>query len=206
MAKQAQSKAVSAKARNQEDLPQTLRLLHLDEIERVRVWGFKALAQGDRGAATTVTLLGSAARRFEAAALRVKDVRMGPGGPEINFPSVKGGGTATVPISEVTWTALSKWCEGKAPNGPLLATEGGEFMHVATLWRVWQQALLDAGVTRRLGVHASRHAAGFLLLRETGDLTKVQAFLRHSTLSTTAAWYSHVHMPDLRAALAKVGI
>jgi site-specific recombinase XerD len=79
-------------------------------------------------------------------------------------------------------------------------------MHVATLWRTFRLALLEAGIKRSVGVHATRHAAGFLLLRATGDLTKVQEFLRHSSLQTTAAWYRHVHMPDLRAGIEKAGL
>ena len=79
-------------------------------------------------------------------------------------------------------------------------------MHVATLWRLFKQTVGAAGIKREVGVHATRHAAGFLLLRATGDLTKVQKFLRHGSLATTAAWYSDVHMPDLRAGIEKAGL
>jgi integrase len=181
-------------------------LLLPDEIERYRVWSLGACVAGERGGALGVAALGTAGRRFELAALRCGDVREGPGGSEVHFPQTKGGGAATVPMSPETFRALSTWTAGKLPSAPLIATESGEFMHVATLWRVFRESLVAAGITRKVGVHATRHAAGFLLLRATGDLTKVQMFLRHSSLATTSGWYSHVHMPDLRAGIEKAGL
>lgn len=155
-----------------------------------------------------MALLGTGGRRFEVAALRCQDVRLGPGGSEVYFPETKGGGPATVPISTETYTTLTGWVIQQGGDGrdPLIPTEQGEFMHVATLWRAFGEALRAAGVTRQLGVHATRHAAGFLLLRATGDLTKVKTFLRHKSLITTSSWYEHVHLPDLRAGLEKAGL
>lgn len=201
MAKQAKSRAL-----NVAPVKPAQKILDAAEIERLRVWGYIACAEGVREGALAVVLLGAGGRRFETAALRCRDVRMGLGGPEVYFPEVKGGGTATVPISEDTWKALSEWTRGKPESAPLIPTESGEFMHVATLWRTFKEALTQAGVQRQVGVHATRHAAGFLLLRATSDLTKVQVFLRHKSLSTTANWYKHVYLPDLRAGLAKAGI
>lgn len=182
------------------------RLLTLPEIERLYAWGLEAASSGERIGALTVTLLGTAARRFEAAALRCEDIRMGLAHPIVHFPKVKGGGEANVPISPTTWNALSTWKRGRAPRSPLIPTEGGAFMHTTTLWRLFRQALRAAGIKRELGVHSTRHAAGFMVLRATGDITKVQAFLRHKNLITTSTWYKHVYLPDLSEALAKAGI
>jgi integrase len=186
-------------------------LFTLDEIERIRTWAFHACVNGDRGGALLVALLGTAGRRFEVAALRCGDVRQGPGGPEVFFPEVKGGGNATVPVSTETFKALSLWAHARVVDGvrssaPLISTDTGSFMHVATLWRLYKQTLVRIGIKRNTGVHATRHAAGFLLLRATNDLTKVQHFLRHSSITTTDAWYKHVHMPDLRAGIEKAGL
>jgi integrase len=182
------------------------RLLTLPEIERLYAWGLNAARAGERAGALAVTLLGTAARRFEAGALRCADVRMGLAHPIVHFPRVKGGGEASVPISPDTWAALSAWKEDRAPRSPLIPTEQGTFMHVATLWRLFRRALLAAGINRDLGVHSTRHAAGFMVLRATGDITKVQAFLRHKNLVTTSTWYKHVYLPDLSEALARAGI
>lgn len=204
MAKQAKSRArANARPSRAKD---NEALFTLGEIEWLRSWGFTQIASGDRRGALIVALLGTAGRRFEIAALRCGDVRRGPGGPEVFFPQVKGGGTATTPISEETFRALAAWAARRTPAAPLVPTESGEFMHVATLWRLYRQVLLAAGIKRDTGVHATRHAAGFLLLRATGDLTKVQHFLRHSSITTTDAWYKHVHMPDLRAGIEKAGL
>lgn len=183
-------------------------LFTLEEIEQLRRWGLIMCRGGDRGGALVTALLGTAGRRFEVAALRSTDVREGPGGPEVFLPEVKGGGSATVPISPETFEALGTWIKAVAlPRGaPLIPTTAGEFMHPATLWRLFKQSVAAAGIKRNVGVHSTRHAAGFLVLRVTGDLTKVQEFLRHKNLATTATWYRHIHMPDLRAALGKAGI
>ena len=187
----------------------------IEEIERIRTWAFKACMDGDRRGALLVALIGTAGRRFEVAALRCGDVRQGPGGPEVFFPEVKGGGNATVPISEETFKALDAWARARVYRiergqilkpAALIPTESGDFMHVATLWRLYKKTLKEIGIKRNTGVHATRHAAGFLLLRATNDLTKVQHFLRHSSITTTDAWYKHVHMPDLRAGIEKAGL
>jgi integrase len=182
------------------------RLFTLPEIVCFHAWALTATARKETPGALGIALLGTAARRFEAAALRCEDIRMGVAGPIVHFPKVKGGGEASVPISPETWEILSAWKLGRPPRSPLLPTEGGGFMHTTTLWRMFRRALLAAGINRELGVHSTRHAAGFLILRATGDITKVQAFLRHSNTVTTATWYKHVHMPDLRDALTKAGI
>lgn len=206
MAKQPKSQAIKRHRPHARAVSQ--RLFTLEEITSLLAWGRAACAVGDRAGALIVALLGTGGRRFEVAALRGTDVRQGAGGPEIFFPEVKGGGSATVPVSQDTYDALVTWVKKVClPRGaPLIPTEGGEFMHPATLWRLFKQAVASAGIKREVGVHATRHAAGFLLLRATGDLTKVQAFLRHSSLTTTDGWYSHVHMPDLRAGLDKAGL
>jgi site-specific recombinase XerD len=182
------------------------KLLDANEIERLRVWAIQALVRGERTGALVVALLGTAGRRFEVAALRCQDIRIGTGGPEVFFPEIKGGGTATVPISDETYHALQGWCAGRSATGPLIPTESGEFMHPATLWREWKAALRAAGITRQVGVHAARHAAGYLLLRATNDITKVRVFLHHRSIATTHQWYTHVHLPDLRAGLTKAGL
>ena len=181
-------------------------LFALPEIEHFHSWSLKSAARKERTGALGTTLLGTAGRRFEVAALRCGDIRMGIDGPIVHFPKVKGGGEASVPISEETWLALSAWKDGRPPQSPLIPTEQGDFLHVTTLWRLFKQALREAGIKRELGVHSTRHAAGFLILRASGDITKVQAFLRHRNTVTTATWYKHVHLPDLREALKKAGI
>lgn len=202
MAQQARSKARASTARPRVNQ----KLLDMNEIERLRAWGADAITRGERMGALVVALLGTGGRRFETAALRCGDIRMGTGGPEVNFPEIKGGGGTTVPISDETYQTLTHWTKGRSPRAPLIPTQKGEFMHVATLWRCFKGALRAAGIKRQVGVHAARHASGFLLLRATGDLTKVQKFLHHKSLATTANWYSHVHLPDLRAGLTKAGL
>ncbi|HEV3059743.1 MAG TPA: tyrosine-type recombinase/integrase [Vicinamibacterales bacterium] len=204
MAKQAKSGARPKDRPKQEKNHE--HLFVVEEIERYRAWSLATCVAGERAGALGVAALGTAGRRFELAALHNGDVREGLGGPEVYFPETKGGGSATVPVSAETFRALKVWTEGKAATAPLIPTEDGEFMHVATLWRLFRQSLVAAGISRKVGVHATRHAAGFLLLRATGDLTKVQKFLRHSSLATTAGWYTHVHMPDLRAGIEKAGL
>lgn len=177
-----------------------------DEIVKLKTWATTACAKGDPAGILLVTLLGTAGRAAEVAALRVKDVRQGIDGPEVTFPKTKGGGAATVPISVDTFEVMVRWCKGRPADAPLIPARGGGFMHPITLWRRFKDAVRDAGIQRNVGVHASRHAAAYLLLKATGDLTQVQAFLRHTNIATTAAWYKHIHQPKLRAGLKEAGI
>lgn len=207
MANQPRSKA--ARQARPKTQAKSSRLFTPEEIDQVKAWAAASIARGEREGALLTALFGTAGRRFEVAALRIGDVVQGPGGPEVHFPETKGGCPATIPISQETFDALIHWIASRVDQRakqPLIPTQNGEFMHPATLWRLFGIAIAKAGITRQLGVHSTRHAAGFLLLRATGDLTKVQEFLRHSSLATTAAWYRHVHMPDLRAGIAKAGL
>ena len=208
MAQQPKSRARERERRSGARQRPTHGLLLPHEIEGLRAWAVAALQEGDRAGALVVALLGTAGRRFEVAALRAGDVREGPGGPEVRFPETKGGGEAVVPVTPETFRLLRSWvvAQGLAARDPLLPSMGGGFMHTTTVWRAFRVACRQAGIARRVGVHATRHAGGFLLLRATGDITKVQAFLRHASPATTHAWYKHIHVPDLRAGLERAGL
>src|SRR5580704_14304005 len=139
MAEQAKSSARPKQGHSQKKKHEQLFIV--EEIVQYHAWSLAACERRERGGALGTAAIGSAGRRFELAALRNRDVREGPGGPEIHFPQTKGGGAATVPISAETFRALRVWTVGKSQDGPLIPTESGEFMHVATLWRLFKQTV-----------------------------------------------------------------
>ena len=52
--------------------------------------------------------------------------------------------------------------------------------------------------------HDLRHTIATLLLRAGVDAHRVQRLLRHRDVHTTTTIYGHLHVEDLRAALAKL--
>lgn len=66
-----------------------------------------------------------------------------------------------------------------------------------TEWRRKVKTALDLN----LRFHDMRHTRATRTLRRTGNLKVVQQLLGHADISTTASYYAHVHMDDIRAAL-----
>lgn len=80
--------------------------------------------------------------------------------------------------------------------------ERGKFYPVTyegmkTEWRRKVQEALDID----LRFHDMRHTRATRTLRKTGNLKVVQRLLGHADIATTASYYAHVTMDDVRAAL-----
>lgn len=191
-----------------------------EEIERLQAWAQSALQDGPtfadaRDGAIVLVMLGTAARRFEACALRCDSFRRAHDGPVCDFPVRKGGQSGTVAITQDTYDAVQRWLVWKHNFGedlrgsaPLFCGRRGESMARETLHHRLELRFRQLKIRRRdrLVVHATRHAAGFLLLRATGSLELVREFLQHTNIATTARFYRHIWRPDLRAALKKAGM
>jgi integrase len=193
------------------------------EVLQLQAWARQTLARAAaearpdlaaRNAAIVLVLLGTGARRFELCALRCGDFYQSPGGPMVHFDEAKGAKDATTVVSDDTYALVTTWLvykgrvltERTLPNEPLFCGRPGEHMSVATLHNIWKTTLAAAGLPEHYGVHASRHAAGLLLLRATNSLSQVAEFLRHSSERITERFYKHVLGTDIRAGLKKAGI
>jgi integrase len=168
-----------------------------------------------RNAAIVLTMLGTGARRFELCAFRCGDFYLVDGEPRARFDEAKGNVEAEVAISNEAWKAVQDWIVYKevfgepiASHSPLFCGRNWEHLSRAQLNNIWNATIQIAGLTKRDGVscHASRHAAGLLLLRATNSLSQTSRFLRHASERITERFYKHVLPSDIRAGLAKAGL
>lgn len=221
MAKRPVSK--SKKPKRQLDHVDPKRALDLDEFAKLKAWALVVIGDGTgarallptRNAAIVLTLLGTGARRFELCAFRCGDFSTVDGEPRARFDQAKGNVEAEVAISDETWKAVVAWVDYKRAIGeptsataPLFCGRNGEHLSRAQLNNIWNAAIQLAGLTKRVGIscHASRHAAGLMLLRATNSLSQTARFLRHSSERITERFYKHVLPSDIRAGLLKAGM
>lgn len=193
------------------------------EVGRLKRWALQIVGQARtdahvdpytvRNAVIALVLLGTGARRFELCAFDCGAFYRGHGGPVAAFTEAKGNKVAEVPITEEIMQVVEWWFSWKRARGestekdaPLFCGRPGEFMSRATLHNAWKATLDAASVPTKYGVHASRHAAGLLLLQATGSLSKVCEFLRHSSERVTERFYRHVLASDVRQGLERAGL
>jgi integrase len=210
---------VRADAREASSAVKEARLLPPQYITKLQAWAWAALKQSGVEApiaASVLLLLGTAARRMELCAFKVKDFRAGSEGPTVCFRIAKGNKTGdTIPLTAETWQAYQTWLtwkrahgESVEPNAPVFCGRPGEHMGLVTLWRHWKTALAAVGVPagNKYGVHAARHAAAYLIFRATKDYAYVKRILRHESVKTTEMFYEHFNLEDLRAGMTKAGL
>jgi integrase len=223
MSDRPESAATTTKARRSRIDP--ARCLNLEELTTLKAWAvanakYEGETIGKRAslvvqrAYIVLGLLGTGARRFELCALQCGDVFSGPNGPMVRFNVTKGDKPATIPISQETWEALQAWIafkkdklgEAVGEDAPLFCGRAGGYMSQGALHLHWKIALEAAGINTKYGVHASRHAAGMLLLRATNSLSVVSEFLRHDSERTTEKFYKHLLGADIRNGLTAAGL
>ena len=194
------------------------RLLPVDVIDKLYAWANATLTAGGPEtpiAALVLVLLGTAARRMELQAFKVQDFTSGLNGPMVCFRIAKGNKTGdVVPLTPEAWRAYRAWLawkqahgESVEPTAPVFCGRPGEHMGLVTIWRHWKAALAAVGVTKsKHGVHASRHAAAYLLFRSTKDYSSVKRLLRHTSVKTTEDFYEHFDLNALRSEMVKAGL
>jgi integrase/recombinase XerD len=89
---------------------------------------------------------------------------------------------------------------GARRAGALFAGSDGERISIRHAQRRFAQAVLAAGIERKLSPHACRHAFATRLLAKTGNLQLVRRAMRHRSISSTAI-YAAVAEEDVREAL-----
>jgi integrase len=190
------------------------RYLHPDEVKRIYDWIDKqrawALSKGRkldvRNTYLVELMLGTGLRRFEVAALKVGDVRVGRGQREVVVRRGKGGKQRVVVIPPSLKEGLKAYLDflGRAwsreDGDPLFPSSRGGHLDNSAVHRIWVAALTSAGVEHRKGVacHSARHAYGVMMYRTTKDLRLVQEQLGHASPNTTQV-YASVLMEDVEA-------
>lgn len=208
----------------------------MPEVEALQAWarkvlGLQPIAMGEshatfvrnpqlvRDAAIALTLLGTAARRFELCNFTCGDIRVVEGEPRMWFEAGKGNLQAEIPISDDTYAMLRRWLQYKStfgeptgPQAPLFQSRVQGHLSVAQLHNIWKGILVTVGIhdpkakTRARGVHCTRHTAGMLFLKSTDSMSQLATFLRHTNQATTEQFYKHMQPSQIRAGLNKAGL
>jgi len=153
-------------------------------------------ASGDRyavrNAAIIETLLGTGLRVSELCALVVGDLFLEAGSAQVVVRNGKGGRARLVPIGGLLAKYLrhylawkSQQGEGTGSGDAVFLSERGTGITRSAVHRIWKQALADAGLPTRWGVHSTRHSYAVEIYRRTKDLRLTQKVLGHSSPSIT---------------------
>ena len=148
----------------------------------------QAYAQGGRTGLMLQTLLETGARASELVQLRVEDVSLAE--RVVTIQHGKGGKRREVPIRR-DLAQLLRLHIGARRAGPLFASRqagSGAVPHTLTRQRVGQVVrgvAQAAGITKRVYPHLLRHTVATRLLALGMDITDLQRFLGHESISTT---------------------
>lgn len=164
------------------------------ELERV----VASIAERDEHLAALSLVLGWTGLRWgEAHSMRVEDLQMHPtpalrvsrSHPERADAKVtKSGKARRIPLSDVALPFVLRFAAGKRGTDLLFTgARGGQ---------LWRQAFLRATDWPKLGkgrrIHDLRHTAACLWLARGVDLTTVQAWLGHASVTTTNRYLHHL--------------
>jgi integrase/recombinase XerD len=148
----------------------------------------QAYAQGGRTGLMLQTLLETGARASELVQLKVEDVSLAE--RVITIRHGKGDRLREVPIRREL-AQLLRLHVGSRRAGPLFASRqqgSGPTPHVLTRQRVGQvvrAVAVAAGIEKRVYPHLLRHTVATRLLALGMDITDLQRFLGHESISTT---------------------
>jgi integrase/recombinase XerD len=148
----------------------------------------QAFAQGGRTGLMLQTLLETGARASELVQLKVEDVSLAE--RVITIRHGKGDKRREVPIRREL-AQLLRLHIGSRRAGPLFTSRqrgSGPMPHVLTRQRVGQivrTVAVAAGISKRVYPHLLRHTVATRLLALGMDITDLQRFLGHESISTT---------------------
>ena len=148
----------------------------------------QAYAQGGRTGLMLQTLLETGARASELVQLRVEDVSLAE--RVMTIRQGKGSKRREVPIRRDLAQLLQLHIDARRA-GPLFASRqqgSGTVPHTLTRQRIGQvvrEVASAAGITKRVYPHLLRHTVATRLLALGMDITDLQRFLGHESISTT---------------------
>lgn len=148
------------------------------------------------------TAYGAGLRRMEVAALRAQDLDARSG--LIRVACGKGGKAREVMLDpDLLATLRQHWREHRLPGPWLFPARGPSGwadhpVHLGQASAAFRQALLAAGIGRRVTLHGLRHAFATHLLEDGVDLYTLQQLLGHDRLETTTR-YTQVRTDRIRA-------
>jgi site-specific recombinase XerD len=103
-----------------------------------------------------------------------------------------------VPVSEKVWEKIDGYIPGYKPREYLFEGQTGGRYSSESVYRVFKDALLKAGIKKDVGVHSLRHSYATHLHESGLDIRYIQELLGHKSTRTTEI-YTHVSRRNLIA-------
>ena len=184
--------------------------LHADQVQALRetieAAMLRAKSKGQQIAVRDYTIievaLGTGLRVSELSNLKIEDIQLGRGQNSLVVRKGKGGKTGIVQFSTRLKNIILEYLDYRDSDSPyLFYSERSEQILVSGLQKVFKNCARKAGLDKRYSIHCLRHTYATVLYKASGyNLRLVQAQLRHSSISVTAA-YSAVINPDIETAV-----
>lgn len=135
-------------------------------------------------------------RRSEAVNLKLSDFDRQRG--LIHIREGKGMVDRIVPVPEKVWHKLDEYLAVYSPKVYLFEGQTGGKYSSESVYRVFRQALVHAGIHKDVGVHSLRHSYATHLHENGLDIKYIQELLGHKSTRTTEI-YTHVSRRNLVA-------
>ncbi len=135
-------------------------------------------------------------RRGEITNIRLTDLDRDRG--ILHIREGKGKIDRIVPVSGKVWEKIDEYVDGYKPKKYLFEGQTGGGYSSESVYRVFKQALLKAGIKKDVGVHSLRHSYATHLHESGLDIRYIQELLGHKSTRTTEI-YTHVSRRNLVA-------
>lgn len=181
-------------------LPETLSVDEVSALIDAVPQGPEATALGLRDRALLEMLYGTGARISELMRVDVDDIS---GGDGIIKLEGKGGKQRLVPVGSMAQAAVDAYLVRGRPalsrglSPAVFLNTRGKRLSRQSAWAVIQQAVVRAGLSKKISPHTLRHSFATHLLEGGADVRTVQELLGHSSVTTTQI-YTHVSADSLR--------
>jgi site-specific recombinase XerD len=133
-------------------------------------------------------------RRSEVTNIRINDLDRDRG--LLHIREGKGRIDRIVPVSEKVWDKIDEYIPGYRPREYLFEGQTGGRYSSESVYRVFKDALLKAGIKKDVGVHSLRHSYATHLHENGLDIRYIQVLLGHKSTRTTEI-YTHVSRRNL---------
>ena len=103
-----------------------------------------------------------------------------------------------VPVPDKVWVKIDEYISAYKPRTYLFEGQSGGRYSSESVYRVFKEALIKAGIKKEVGVHSLRHSYATHLHENGLDIRYIQELLGHKSTRTTEI-YTHVSRRNLIA-------
>ena len=135
-------------------------------------------------------------RRSEAINIKLSDIDRTRG--IIHIREGKGNVDRIVPVPDKVWQKVDEYMASYSPGVYLFEGQSGGRYSSESVYRVFKQAMVKAGIRKDVGVHSLRHSYATHLHENGLDIKYIQELLGHKSTRTTEI-YTHVSRRNLIA-------